>query len=212
MAGFCIVALQVLLLIAIALQTSIPVERLFRDTIAVAEEYPGCCHVYDGMMSNLGILIWWSTASVTAFTFLLLTQSSRDTKAVYSFAAATVFTAWLALDDLFMLHESVFPLLGVSQYMTYLVYGGLVFGYLYFARSTILARFPLAALTAVGFLAASAGVDVLADGSFGPLTQYLKSNPRIELLLDDGSKFMGIGVWLILHLFASRDAIIQLEK
>ena len=67
---YAVITGQLLVLAAARLQTSVPLERRFRDTIAVAEEYPGCCHVYDGLISNLGILLWWATASITGFAAL----------------------------------------------------------------------------------------------------------------------------------------------
>lgn len=206
-ACICLFLGQILVLLTVSLQNTIPLERLFRDTIAVAEDYPGCCHVYDGMMSNLGILMWWSTASVSALAFLILKQQKQDLRTAGSFGLAAVLTGWLTLDDLFMLHESVFPVFGVPQYATYIIYGVLTIGYLLVAWRVIVAKFPVLTLATLGMFGMSAGVDVIADGSFGQLTQFLKENTRIELLLDDGFKFLGIGFWLYLHLFAARDAL-----
>ena len=202
-----IIASQLILLAAVAIQTSVPLERLFRDTIAVAEEYPGCCSVYDGMISNLGILLWWATASIAAFAALTMASLSGRRYDVVALAMAAVFSAWLAMDDLFMLHESVFPIVGWTQPMTYALYGVLVAAYIALSWRVVLVAAPLLLLLAIGMLGASVSVDILADQNLGAISIWLDENPRTELLLDDGFKFLGIGFWFCLHLAAARSVI-----
>ncbi len=200
---YVIILAQITVLACVSLQTTIPLERLFRDTIAVAEEYPGCCHVYDGLISNLGILLWWTAASVTAFAALLATHFESRRREIVALSAASLFSAWLASDDLFMLHESVFPLVGLTQPMTYAIYGAIVLAYIALSWRTVFTAAPVFLIMAIAMLGASVSVDILADHDFGSISKWLHANPRIEILLDDGFKFLGIGAWCCLHLAAA---------
>lgn len=86
---------------------------------------------YLGMISNLGILLWMATASVTLF-------SSFHLKPGVAHPQGTSFLRWVAIlslmlmcDDLLMLHEQVFPeylhLPEIMVYVIYLVYTSLFF-------------------------------------------------------------------------------------
>lgn len=206
------VAAQMLLLGVVLTQDAVPVERLFRDLIAVAEELPGCCHVYDGMISNIGILLWWSTATLSGLAALVLALQSRAPRDVTGFAVAAVFSAWLASDDLFMLHESVLPLVGLPQFGTFLIYGGLAAAYLLLAWRTVVARAPLFVVLALAMLGGSAAVDVMSDHDFGAVTTWLLSDVRLQTLLDDGLKFLGIGFWFGLHLVAATAVLCETDR
>jgi hypothetical protein len=199
--------LQLLLLMAAGIQQTVPVERLFRDTIAVAEEYPGCCHLYDGLFSNLGVLIWWATAAIAGFTAVVLYSLFKNSPKAIAFAAAGALTGWLALDDLFMIHEGVFPVFGLPQYATYLIYAALAAAYVLYAFRDVVCAAPVMCLGAFAFFGASVLIDVFADHHLGAISDFLHANARMELLLDDGFKFLGVGLWFCLHLFAATNAI-----
>lgn len=202
-----IIGTQILVLAAVWFQSAVPLERLFRDTIAVAEDYPGCCHVYDGLISNLGILLWWTTATVTGFTALAVANLSSRTYEALAFAMAAAFSAWLTLDDLFMLHESVLPLTGLTQPMIYAVYGAIAVGYIGLSSRVVFAAAPRLMYLAILMLGVSVGVDVFADHNLGPMSDWLHANPRAEVFLDDGFKFLGIGFWCCLHLAAAMSTL-----
>jgi len=198
---------QLSLLLIVAMQQHVPLERLLRDTLAVAEEYPGCCHVYDGLVSNIGVLIWFGSAAVTGFSALILLSQEKDFREIVPLAAACAISTWLTLDDFFMLHESVLPHVGLPQSATLVIYVVLVAGYLVLAGRAILAPAPALAFLMLATLGASAGVDILADHELGAVSEWLHENPRLELLLDDGFKFLGIGFWFSLHLAAAMNAL-----
>lgn len=206
-----VILAQTLILLAAGLQSSIPLERLFRDTIAVAEDYPGCCHVYDGLISNLGILLWWAGACVTGFAALVGSRIGFRAFETRALIIACIFSAWLCMDDLFMLHESVLPRLGVPQPMTYAIYGGLGAAFVALGWRVILAPAAPYVVLALGMLGASAFVDVLSDHDFGAVSAWLHANPDIEILADDGFKFLGIGFWFCVQLVASA-ALIEKKR
>ena len=90
---------------------NIPVGHLTADPIALADELP----VYSGFLSQVGILIWSAAASICFFCAKRLwhTRAERELKRFLVVSGA--FTLWLALDDMFLLHETVFPLIGIPQ-------------------------------------------------------------------------------------------------
>ena len=86
---------------------------------------------YLGMISNLGILIWMATASVTLFASFHLKPGVAHPQGASFLRWAGILSLMLMCDDLLMLHEQVFPeYLHVSEklvYAFYLVYTALFF-------------------------------------------------------------------------------------
>lgn len=132
-ATFLTTYLPILVLLALlSFQDTVQLGELIRDPNSV-----GSFPFYVGALSNIGVLFWWSAAVVAAFTYVLLRgvkqadQRVKEARAFFLYAA--LFTALLALDDLFMLHEEAFPVyLGVSEMAVYAVYGLLAGGLLLF--------------------------------------------------------------------------------
>ena len=90
----------------------------------------------------------------------------------------------LGLDDIFLLHESVFPYLGIHEKVVYATYAGLVLFYLVKFYPTILKTEYILLVMALGFFALS----VIFDKS---------SIPGIDpYLLEDGVKIAGIVSWM----------------
>ena len=119
------IVLAVLLPVAViylllAAQPFVPFDMLLRDTNAEVYDPQGHVMFYRGALSNIGILLWWTSTSICAFAaFLLRTATadlSRKRLGTAFLVYLSVFTGLLALDDLFMLHEEVLPVrLGVSE-------------------------------------------------------------------------------------------------
>lgn len=200
---YSIIAVQILMLVGVGLQTAVPAERLFRDMIIVAEEYPGCCHVYDGLISNLGVLLWWAAASVTGFSALAAVSLSGRIYDILALAMAAVFSAWLAIDDLFMVHETVLPLLGMPQPATYALYGTLTCAYIALSWRVVLTAAPMLLLMALSALGMSVVIDILGDHDLGAISDWLHGNMAVKFALEDAFKFLGIGFWFCLHMAAA---------
>jgi hypothetical protein len=107
---------------------------------------------------------------------------------------AGLFTGWLCLDDLFMVHEDVLPLFGVPQPATYAAYAS--FAALYFALAWrhILAARPVLMLLALALLGTSVAIDIIAT-----------SESPLHVMTEDGSKFLGILAWTGFHVTAALD-------
>lgn len=111
------------------LQPWVPAYTLFADFVTVAETSTDCCHVYDAAVSNLGILMFIGTAAacMLAATVLLVVRAGNGEVRAALFAG--LLSGWLGLDDMFMLHETVFPKLGIAEFTVLLVYVGLAGAY-----------------------------------------------------------------------------------
>ena len=187
--ALAIVPAVIILLVAVA-QPYVDPRWLFLDTLTAVEWSGDCCHVYFGILSNLGVYIWISTGVVCLFCALLLRANPNAPLAWWMFAlVAGCFSGWLALDDAFQLHEKVLPFFGVPQTLVLLGYA--VFAALYAACALrILARGDLALfLLACGFLATSILIDLT-----------VRSDSWVRVAVEDGAKFLGICCWSAFHL------------
>lgn len=78
-----------------------PLNVLMRDILAVTGG-----KLYTGVISNLGALIWMSSASVTLFSYFIL-KSRVDSGKSFFLLFSSFFTLLLLFDDFFMIHEFV---------------------------------------------------------------------------------------------------------
>ena len=143
--------------------------------LAVVPLTQSCCHFYYGFISNLGVMLWTAAAAVclfASFASLLLFRTNRRSEDAEFLAAAGVFTGWLALDDLFMIHEDVLPWFGVPQIVTYGAYAAITALYFLYAWRQILAFRPV----------------LMAH-----------SERAVRVFLEDGTKFLGILAWTSFH-------------
>lgn len=145
-----------LLYLVLGLQQVVPLHLLLRDANAEAYDHNMGILFFRGAFSNIGVLLWWAAAIVSAFTYFLLHIPSRAApftkRAKAFFLYMAVLTTLLALDDLFMFHEEVFPVrLGIPELAVYAVYGVLAAGLIYFLRFLVRTDF-LVLILALGFL------------------------------------------------------------
>ncbi len=195
-----------LLHLALGLQQVVPPDLLLRDVNAQAHDPSMGSHFFRGAFTNLGILLWWAAATVSAFTYFLLHRLfhtevyAESAKAFFLYMA--LFTALLTLDDLFMLHEEVFPVhLGVPELAVYAAYGALTAGLIHFVHFLVRTDF-LVLMLALGFFAFSMLIDE------GMLRFLLRIPGRLDLLIEDTMKMLGIVCWLV---FLLRTATQQLQ-
>ena len=130
---------------------------------------------YAGSFSNLGGLVWFAAAAILSFVASL---KPGDRGALILAALVT----WaMGVDDIFMLHERVYPRLYLNEILVSALYFGAI-GVILWRYYRQLGRATLAGIAlAVGFWVLS----VVFDRFFNDLGQ----------LAEDGSKFMGIVVW-----------------
>ena len=163
---------------------------MFLDTLTAAEYADTCCSVHYGFISNAGILLWTITAAICLLTALLLIGKPHC-KNLRRFAlSAGTLTGFVALDDMFLLHERVLPNLGVPQTLVIAIY--LVLAGLYVLANW---RFIwsqdwwLLGLAGMGLT-----TSVFVDSVFHSLAPAL-------VYIEDSAKFFGIFCWAIFHCF-----------
>jgi hypothetical protein len=162
--------------------TGIPIRQFMADPAWILK-FP----VYIGFVSHLGIFLWSGTAGICYFCYFQLRRSQTDL-AGFALHSALLITL-LAIDDMFMLHEFVFPnYLSIPQKFVYLSYFLITAVYLFSYRKLILETEILFLLAAFGCF----GVSIVVD------TTHSIEIP-FDDLLEDGAKFVGIMFWSVYY-------------
>ncbi len=177
-----------LLLLAVLAQPWVEPKWMFLDMLTAAEFSDDCCHVYYGFMSNLGIFLWVATAAISLFAAMIFYNWKSD-KALFRFALTSgLFSGWLALDDGFLLHETVLPKLGIGQNLVLAIYVLLALSYILSSWRVILSsEYWILALAVFG-VSLSLGVDVI-----------LHSIDQTVIIIEDSAKFFGLFLWFAFH-------------
>lgn len=176
-------------LAVVLLQPFVEPKWMFLDTLAAAEYAPDCCHVYYGLVSNMGLLLWSGTAAVCLLAGLVFLSVDKKNPFTRLALSAGLLTAWIAVDDMFLVHEKVLPALGVSQMLVVASYMGLAVLYVFTSwRYIFQQQWWMLALGGAA-LASS----ILIDQIYHSLDAHL-------VYLEDSAKFFGIVCWTIFHL------------
>jgi hypothetical protein len=139
---------------------------------------------YAGILSNIGVLAWCGGAAVALFSAVLLRRTGGDGRLSAFLFASGFFGAVLLVDDLFLVHEIVFPYyLGLPQQLPIVAYGVSAVLYLAVFARTIAGTDFLILLTALAAL----GVSVLVD--------QLPFQLPMHLVWEDGAKLIGATGW-----------------
>ncbi|WP_171125582.1 MULTISPECIES: hypothetical protein [unclassified Ruegeria] len=140
---------------------------------------------YAGFLSNMGVLFWMASATVTAFGFALLSGSPHTMASRRFLLALTFLSTAFCLDDFFLLHERL-PI-GEKFF-----FGGYA---LFLAGTVVLYRRHLGRLASIHlviaglFFMTSIGIDFFQKSIQVYLGQY-------RILFEDGAKFLGAVFWL----------------
>ena len=175
-------ALLVVAVAAGAFVTGAPPSSFTRDPAVLLGTHP-----FVGVLSQIGVLIWMATVSISLFTAALL-RARSGSRVEWSFLlGAGLLTLWLLLDDFFMFHDWLFPdILGIRQ--RYVLAGYVGITALFLARYAwfILRTNYSLLVVALTFLALSVGIDQLPDRWFRWDQLYL---------IEDAAKLLGIAGW-----------------
>ncbi|MGI9292089.1 MAG: hypothetical protein ACR2QG_12545 [Gammaproteobacteria bacterium] len=186
----------VLLSVVAEFQPFVDSSELFRDTLAVAQtaaDNGECCRAYYGLISTLGGLVWIGSAFITLFVAVSLFNRPSTSGATQFMVWATALTLALVLDDMFQLHEYIYPyVIGIPQKVVMLIYGVLVAAYLYKFQRHIFAVGPgLLIISLFTFM-----VSAVAD-------MFVSADLAWHRLVEDGSKLVGIFSWTAFHWWAA---------
>lgn len=183
-------------LVFASLKFDIPITTFTRDPAVIGNINP-----LAGIASHLGVLVLTASGAICMFSWAIL-QSTRSTKQFSIFLLCLgIFSLVLGLDDLFMLHESVYPrIFNIKEEFTLLIYCMLVVsGGVKFWR-TILKTDYFILLVALVFFALSLFVD-----AFSASIEEVTGQWRI--LFEDGFKLLGIIGWFGYSLRCSMQAL-----
>jgi len=196
--GILLGGLAVLVLaVAASVRFGVPFYMFIADGNAVAKVHP-----LVGILSYLGILLWWAAAAIWLFTAGIMRAAGR-TEAFRFAVASGALTAYLALDDLFEFHEQLAPkYLGLSETVIYALLGIALVAYFVVFWKCIRATGFMLMVLAVLFLAASVGIDKAADFAHAQMTN--------KGVFEDGTKWLGIACWLGYCLMWARVNVLEL--
>lgn len=175
----------VLLLIVLmaSVHTDIPLAMFTRDPADITHTSP-----FLGVVSNICILLWCASAAICFFSFFIFRKTEAHSAAIF-FLFSGLLTSMLMLDDLFLLHERIFPqYLHWRQRYIYLSYVSVVLVYLATFRQIIFKNNFLVLSLALGFFFMSVAVDCMA-AKMDNLVSYYH-------LFEDGFKLFGLASWL----------------
>ena len=159
----------------------VPIVQMTEDPVALGKGMT----VYTGFLSQVGILLWAGAASVCFFCGKVLRPSIVDHKLRRFLLISGVLTLYLALDDMFLLHEIVLPHFGIPQELVMGGYVLVVLAYLFVFHRTILStNFRLLSFS-LFFFATAVILDV-----FKPFELYLN-------LIEESAELVGLVSWMV---------------
>lgn len=160
---------------AAASALEVPYETFTREPQVVLDG-----EAYVGTLSNLGALVWSLSAVSAALAASVLIGRQRRL-----FASVAVLTAAMLADDLFLLHDAVYPQIGLSETKVQALY--------FLAIAVIVAVFR-AEIGVIAILGIAAGMGFWALSAF--MDRFLNESAlNLDQLVEDGAKFVGIAIW-----------------
>lgn len=173
-------------LAAVYFQSKVPVPILLRDVFSSAD-IPS----YTGLVSNMGIFIWAVAGSICSFSFALLNKRNQGHKRVSSFLLyGSALSFLLMLDDGLLLHERFFyNYFNLPEEATIAIYGCLVLFFLIKYHRVI----RNSDFSFLGFAMFFFVVSLVFDAIFH--TEEIHNEFPLTMLIEDGSKLLGIVSW-----------------
>ena len=155
-----------------------------RDPSALADE-----KLFFGMLSQAGGLCWAMAAGIALFAAAQLAIALGADRRAGFLAFVGAITAMLGVDDVFLVHENVFPdLTGLPEHSLFVVYVIVMgVGLLVFRDRVLADRSPFLP-AALALFATSIVADVLLEGD---------DPSSVHFLIEDGAKFLAIVSWLL---------------
>lgn len=170
--------------VVVSLQMGVSTALFTRDLATTAGQHP-----FVGVASNLGVMLWTATATICLFTWAILRRSSGEMRFSTFLLCSGLMTMVLAFDDLFLLHEIIFPYhLGVPERIVLISYAATTLWGVATFKKCILKTEYLLLLIALGFFGLSLFVDEFAHQIESLIGAW-------RILFEDGFKMLGIVGW-----------------
>jgi len=165
-----------------------------------------------GILSNLGALLWCTTASICYFAGIAF-RNLLPRKVYRFFICSAILTTYLLFDDLFQIHETI-ALHGLTKNVDliekffYSVLGIIVLLYFFTYRRVILRTQYVILILAVIFFSASVFFDNIIDAWI--LEKVLgRSLHDWFYFFEDGFKWLGIACWCSYFVHTSYQLLIN---
>jgi hypothetical protein len=156
--------------------TGTPLAVLTRDVAATAQ-----LKFYIGILSSVGALLWCAAATVCGFGAIALRGTGEHAERARFLAASGGLLAALGADDFFMLHEVVYPKLGLPEEIVIALYALALMALMLRFRRQLLDGELLLFVVGCVLFAGSAVVDM---------------RMRDATALEDVLKVAGVASWL----------------
>lgn len=157
----------------------VPFPNLTGD-LAVRANLPA----YTGFLSQFGLFLWSATTTIAIFSARLIARKHGSAHTIRFLFMGAMITLVLGLDDAFMLHEEVFPTLGIPEKATYVFYGLIMLSWLIVFYELILKTDYVLLAIALFFFGLSTQLDGMELRAF------------LGYFVEDGAKVIGILAWL----------------
>ncbi|MDQ3553974.1 MAG: hypothetical protein M3395_06155 [Chloroflexota bacterium] len=146
--------------------------------------------IYAGALSYVGVLGWAATGAIALFTAAALSGREDRREIRHLLVWAGFLSLWLCIDDLYTVHELILPRLGVSKTIGLAASGAFGLAYLAWNRDTLRQQRWGMLVLAMGAFA----ISLVVDEIYG-----VKDDRSLWRLAEDGSKLVGISLWLSFH-------------
>ncbi|ARU16471.1 hypothetical protein [Croceicoccus marinus] len=142
---------------------------------------------YVGAFSNLGGVVWFSCAAILSFTLAFRPRHGAV------LGAAALLSWAMGIDDVFLLHDHVYPHLMIPQKLVMLGYFALASGILLTSVIELPLRTSIGIAATIGFWAVSGILDLFFN--------------HLDQSIEDGAKFIGIAIWAATWIAQAHDIL-----
>jgi len=184
-----------------------PLGELTRDQSALVFANNAWAPWY-GIISNIGIAVFFAAAGILLISYVSAPADRANARNRAFLLFGFLFTAWLAIDDMFQFHESVPDMLVAAGWPAAtahrgekIVYGSYVaaaaaYLWLFRGEAARLGGLPLVLMTFALF-----GISCAVDGYFYHFFDWQHMG---EVWLEDGSKLVGQNCWIVAQIIMCR--------
>jgi hypothetical protein len=181
--AYLFVFLSLLAVILISTYKDIALDRFTQDPTALMK-----APFYLGAFSNIGIMLWSGAAAICLFGAFLINYHPHNRSDFNFLFCSGLITLLMGFDDMYLLHEEVFPLyFKIPANAVILTYANIFIIYFIVFRRNILSSEYLLLALAFFFLGLSTIIDLL------PLPMEKDS------FLEDAIKLFGVVSWFIYY-------------
>ena len=183
------------IVIFLGIEHNVELDHFTQDPASIMET-----PFYLGFFSYIGILFWCAAATICFFMYFIIDSDTLVLKRRKQFLLCSgLISCLLMFDDLFLLHEIVFPdYFMIPKNVVYLLYINIIIVYVVLFRIELMDSEYMLLIIAFGLLGISQFVDSLPM----PIPE--------DSFLEDAVKLFGIVTWFTYYMrFCTQQALLQ---